>query len=199
MNNLSIADWTAVLERLMPDDCKNQRPFVCDGFSNPTDCDVLIIGKEPATRLGVDWREQFWNPQPGFRHRTFQRVYAEARLALGKTPQSKTRQYFDLIKAMGLNCIETNVYRNEGSKKYISRKFRVCNRAVVQALIDNIPQLKGIIAHGVPAKACLPSLKVPDHVKRLPMAHFTAREKGHTADYVRARLDAFCATLRGES
>ncbi len=199
MNDQSIPEWTAILGGVIPDDCKNQRPFVCDGFSNPSECDVLIIGKEPATQLGMDWRKQFWNTQSGFQYEVFEKDYTKARLAFGKTPQSKTRQYFDHIKAKGFNCIETNVYRNEGSKKYISRKLRVCNLAVVQALIGNIPRLKGIIAHGVPAKEYLPSLNVPDHVRRLPMDHFAAREKGHTGDYVRARLDDFCANLSGES
>ena len=189
MNNLSIPDWTKRLEDVIPSDCVNQRPFACDGFSNPSDCDIIIIGKNPATQLGVNWRKCFWNEQSGFQHQAFVDVYS-------KKGRSNTRKFFDYIKAKGFNCIEINVYRNEGSKQYIPRKHRICNLAVVQALICNIPKLKGIIAHGVPAKECLPSLQVPAHVKIYPMDHFSDRKKGHTDDYVKAKLDVFCEKLK---
>jgi hypothetical protein len=31
----------------------HERPFVCDGF--PEDCNVIVIGENPATQLTTDW------------------------------------------------------------------------------------------------------------------------------------------------
>ena len=51
------------LHRLIPDPCFD-RPFVCDG--PPESCDVMVIGENPATKMGTDWWS-FWDDEKGFR------------------------------------------------------------------------------------------------------------------------------------
>ena len=143
----------------------------------------MIIGKEPKTHLGNDWWE-FWDDEKGFDYEAFEAKYEEVRL--GKP--SKTRKYFDYIKAKGFGCIETNAFRNS-----TGTRPRIDNSAVVQLLITEIPTLKGVIAHGEHAKKCFGKLIVPDKVKVLEMHHFSAR--GKTDAENKAKLDSFCESL----
>ena len=45
------------LQRLMPPPCVDRRPFTCRGPL--LDCTLILIGKNPARRLGVDWWDYF--------------------------------------------------------------------------------------------------------------------------------------------
>ena len=199
MNDLSIPEWTAILRDIIPEDCKNQRPFVCDGFKNPNDCDIIIIGKNPATRLGVSWLKCFWNAQSGFRYEVFDKVYSEARSESKKKSRSETRVFFEYIRAKGYNCIETNVYQDEATRRDFNRKQAISNLTVLQALIRNIPRLKGIIFHGSDAQKKLDSctLGVPTRVQTLLTCHFSYGKNKGCADAIKAHLDAFCANLKG--
>ena len=175
--------WTPKLREVIPSGCTDSRPFVCDGFRNPKDCDIVIIGKEPKTPLGNDWWD-FWDDENGFDYEVFVARYNEVRA--GKP--SKTRKYFDYIKAKGFRCIETNTYSNA-----TEIRPRIDNSAVVQLLLAEIHTLKGVIAHGEYAKKCFGKLIVPDKVKVLEMHHFSAR--GKTDAEIKAKLDSFCESL----
>ena len=175
--------WTQKFKEVIPSECKDSRPFVCDGFCNPRDCDIVIIGKEPKTHLGNDWWG-FWDDDNGFDYELFEAMYNEVRA--GKP--SKTRKYFDHIKAMGFRCIETNAFSNS-----TGTRPRIDNSTVVQLLITEIHTLKGIIAHGKHAKKCFGKLIVPDKVKVLEMDHFSARGKFDAE--IKAKLDSFCESL----
>lgn len=175
--------WGTILREVIPSECTDSRPFVCDGFRNPKDCDIVIIGKEPKTHLGDDWWE-FWDDEKGFDFELFETRYNEVRL--GKP--SKTRKYFNHIKAKGFSCIETNAFSNT-----TDIRPRTQNIQVVKLLIDEIPKLKGIIAHGEHAKKCLRKLIVPAGLKILEMHHFSAR--GKTDADIKAKLDRFCESL----
>ena len=137
----------------------------------------------PKTHLGNDWWE-FWDDEKGFDYEAFEAKYEEVRL--GKP--SKTRKYFQHIKAKGFRCIETNAYSNT-----TDIRPRIDNVKVVKLLIDEIPILKGVIVHGEHAKRCFRKLIVPTKVKILEMHHFSAR--GKTDAEIKAKLDSFCETF----
>lgn len=142
-------DWTNILTRVIDTPCCD-RPFVCDGF--PDACDVVLIGKNPKMPLGVDWWS-FWSNSLGFDYDNFMTVYLNA--SMGKI--SDTRKFYLQIREIGCNSLETNVYRHtHGSKT-------VCNRDVLNALLDNLSQQKrvGIIPHGKEAQSFIDNYPIP--------------------------------------
>ena len=159
MNDLSIPKWTSILRDVIPDHCKNQRPFVCDGFGNPSDCDIIVIGKNPATPLGVNWRA-FWQDTSGFDYISFAKCYEQP-----MHTRSKTRSRFSRFGDNGFRCIVANVCSEEGVEK--SKKECDCNVAVLRVLLDNIPQEStiGVFAHGTEATAFITDFRdqCPNH------------------------------------
>ena len=158
-------NWTQILKAVIPSPCY-ERPFVCDGF--PDTCEVLVIGDNPATRLTVDWWS-FWKDTSGFDYKHFLEMYWDKRTKVGKRPVSATRLRLNRIRDNGLNCIETNAFRNEGSD---GTRHDISNHAVLEVLLNNMPLLKGIIAHGKVAHKCLDKIEVPVAVKTFKLSHF---------------------------
>ena len=66
------------------------RPFVCDG--SPLDCDVFIVGYNPATKMDGDWW-RFWKPNYGYQKDEWFKEYCAQRG--GKV--SKTRAKIENI------------------------------------------------------------------------------------------------------
>ena len=159
-------NWTQILKAVIPSPCY-ERPFVCDGF--PDTCEVLVIGNNPATRLTVDWWS-FWKDTSGFDYKHFLEMYWDERTKVGKRPVSATRLRLKRIRDKGLNCIETNVSSNEGSDGI---KDKISNHDVLKVLLNKMPSLKGIIAHGKVAHKYLDKIEVPINVQTFRPRHFS--------------------------
>ena len=140
-----MTNWTQVLKPLIPSPCYH-RFFVCEGF--PDASEVIVIGNNPATPLGVDWW-CFWDSNTGFDHIRFLKCYLTKR----NGEESKTRKFLDRFRYNGFKSIDTNAFSNEGSGKLKSTP--IYNPDVLQALICNMTCLKGIFAHGREAKKAL--------------------------------------------
>ena len=182
-----MTDWTQILKPLISPPCYH-RPFVCEGF--PDASEVIVIGNNPATPLGVDWW-CFWDSDTGFDYVRFLKCY----LAKRDGKESKTREFLDRFRYNGFKSIDTNALGNEGSGKLKSTP--ICNRNVLQALICNMACLKGIFAHGGEAKKVLKTLKVPSHVIIYETYHLSyTGKKSRNHDAIKAEIDGFCAKLK---
>ena len=175
-------NWTRILKEVIPSPCY-ERPFVCDGF--PCTCEVIVIGDNPATCLTTDWWS-FWSDTSGFDYNHFLEVYQTERDKAGKGQVSNTRRRLDRIRANGLNCIETNTFRNEGSE---GTRHNISNSNVLKVLLSNMPLLKGIIAHGKVAHECLDQIEVPVAVQTFKSRHFFQESY--------AEIDRICQEIRG--
>ncbi len=80
---------------------------------------MIVIGKSPALKLGVDWWT-FWDDDSGFDLQKFKSLFEEKRNASRKRLRLKTRKaldhLLDPLRAEGLGCLETNVFRDEGGR-----------------------------------------------------------------------------------
>ena len=183
-------EWTEILETeiLSSANC-DLRPFVCEGF--PHDCDIIVIGQNPATHLNRDWRE-FWNETSGFNYTSFTEAYEEHRRKQGKARKSRTRTRFDRFWDNGFKCVETNVCSEVGVEK--SDKECYCNAGFLRVLLDNMPRQHriGVFAHGVPATNFIDNYQCPDnwHVHKTCHLHLQRKE-------IRFKeIDRFCEELK---
>jgi hypothetical protein len=92
------------------------RPFVCDG--SPLECDVFIVGLNPATKMSEDFWH-FWRAGHGFDKKVWFEAYKKDRqlrpLKPGKARRnaiSNSRRVIDWIidDASPAKCLETNIY-----------------------------------------------------------------------------------------
>lgn len=149
--DLAITDFENQLTKIIgkPTDL---RPFVCDG--SPLECDVFIVGINPATAMSEDFW-QFWRPGYGFDKAAWFKTYKEDRKARplkeGKTRRNKvsnTRRVIEWIleEASPVRCLETNIYSapTEAAGDLESLKQVT---AALDFLLERInPQI--IVAHG---------------------------------------------------
>ncbi len=150
------------LHRLIPDPCFD-RPFVCDG--PPESCDVMVIGENPATKMGTDWWS-FWDDEKGFDLGKFERAYEEARLAVGKRAISNTRLRLRRLRSHGLRCLETNLFKNE---RLGGHGDGISSSELLPVLVEHLPRLRAVIAHGAIAGEYLDKLALPIGIR---MRHF---------------------------
>ena len=173
--------WTKILKEVLPiRTCCDRRPFICNGF--PEDCDIFIIGNNPAKRVQANWWD-YWNEETGFDMEGYNRVYGDP---------SRTSKYIERFGENGLTYLKTNVFSSEGSDK-------ISNKEVIKVLLCNTPNLKGIFAHGVPAKNFFDELKLVKNYPELinPQTcevHLTSHlcERGRTKEGSWAEIDKFC-------
>lgn len=181
---MNITDWTAKLREVISDDCTHIRPFTCDGYGDLNECDLLVIGNEPKNDIGIDWWD-LWDDQKGFDYELFQSSYNQAT----NNKPSKTREFFNHLKDKGFKLIETNAFSNT-----LDIRPRIHNHEVVNLLLNELPNLKGAIAHGRHARKCVNKLSLPAKLRLLQMDHFSAR--GITKASITALLDNFCDQIR---
>jgi hypothetical protein len=154
------------------------RPFVCDG--SPLECDVALIGYNPATSLQADFWD-FWDTTRGFaKARWFETYKAERQsrpLKPGRTRRqavSPTRKRIDLfIAGLGPHrCIETNLYwdASEDIKSHHGSDDHL------GSLLQRLPKLRLAVCHHEDAyryvKARFPSIAVEK------VDHFANRKPG---------------------
>ncbi|WP_273432712.1 hypothetical protein [Chitinibacter tainanensis] len=158
-------DWTEKLESVIPKPCY-QRPFVCKGL--PSDCEVIIIGENPATKLSIDWWS-FWNTKTGFDFDAFEMYYMEERKKIGKYV-SNTRLRLNRIRERGVKCMETNAFCNE---RLDGAGDGVPNYDVLKTLIHGMPKIRAIVAHGQKAHKYIRSATIPEKIQIFEVRHFS--------------------------
>ena len=161
---------SAQLHTMLPKRCFD-RPFVCDGL--PENCAVIVIGENPALKLGVDWWT-FWDDDSGFDLRRFEKLFKEKRVASGK--RRPTRDALDRLlnplREAGLGCLDTNVFRNENPGGHKGGRRKIKNDDVLQTLLAELPQLRTVIAYGKCAKNFMSGQSLPPHVEYFREDHF---------------------------
>ena len=174
------------LTALIDGDLNLHRPFVCDGL--PEKCTVLVIGENPGTKTNQPWG-RFWDNRSGFFDLPrFEADYREKRISEGKKPFSQTRLALNRLRSSGLNCLETNVYKNE---RLGGHGAGAPNVSLIEFFIDCLPELKGVIVHGKVAQACIGNLSLPKNVRFYAEVHF--RSLPHL------RIDKIARELREKS
>ncbi len=154
------------------------RPFVCDG--NPLDCEVFLVGFNPATALQSDFWT-YWSNRGFERSRWLEDYVAEREarpLREGKkrrTKMSPSRRVIDWI-AQSAACpvLETNLYAQA------THDMRALSEPDVRPFLFLVEAIKPkvIVAHGMPAHAALSLIKPEATVVEVP--HFSrgwSREK----------------------
>ena len=87
------------------------RPFVCEG--SPLDCDVFIVGYNPATKMEGDWW-RFWTPGYGYQKSAWFSEYSAQRGNVSKT-RAKIE---DIVRALaGVHVLEANIDARPSAKK----------------------------------------------------------------------------------
>ncbi|MEX6507657.1 hypothetical protein [Jiella sp. M17.18] len=177
------------------------RPFICEG--SPLECDVALVGYNPATALEADFWE-FWVPGQGFdKARWFETYKSERRskpLKPGKsrrTPVSPTRKRIELfLDGLGdRKCIETNLYWDASPD--ISSHQPATQSHLVE-LLQQIPALRLVVCHHGNAFQML-SARIPS-VEIRQVDHFASRKRGWTdraAFELGQRMRSLCDALSG--
>ena len=172
------------------------RPFVCSG--SPMDCEVALIGYNPATGLTADFWD-FWSSESGFdRVAWFETYKLERRvqpLKPGRTrrnPVSPTRKRIELF-VQGLKpyrCVETNLFL-DASDDIASHAG---GESGLGSLLERLPALRLAVCHHESAarfvRSHFPLLRVEE------VDHFANRKPEWTDDAalalgrrIRAQLD----------
>lgn len=157
-------NWTSILKSAVPTPCFD-RPFVCEGF--PSESTVLVIGENPATELGMDWWE-FWDRKTGFNYPAFLDCYMERRSSLGNR-MGNTRRRLQRFRYNQVKCVESNVHQNERPG---GAGGGTSNANIIRLLMQNMPRLRAIVAHGKVAHQFVAHLEVPVDVMVFRMRHF---------------------------
>ena len=136
---------------------------------------MIVIGYNPTLKLGVDWWT-FWDDDSGFDLQKFKSVFEEKRKASRKRLRLKTRKaldhLLDPLRAEGLGCLETNVFRDEKTR---GDKPTIRNDDVLQILLaelQQLPNFKAVIAHGKDAKEFMSDQSLPPRIKCFKTDHF---------------------------
>ncbi|WP_143145620.1 hypothetical protein [Devosia enhydra] len=147
----------------------NLRPFVCEG--SPLDCDVFIVGYNPATDVPGDWW-RFWRQGYGFQEAVWRPEYLASR---EDGEASRTRRKAEKI-----------------ASAFPSSRFLICNidsrpskrqadmpKPVTRPFDTFLPlcRPKVILAHGNEAREHLanhPAVVGCRHLSRIPNADFDA-------------------------
>ena len=151
------------------------RPFVCEG--SPLDCQVFIVGFNPATSLSADfWR--FWVSNYGFDKKAWFDSYCEERrtrpLKPGKKRRnavSNTRRVMDWIleAASPVRCLETNLYATpteQAADLPLQQSFTAAFDFLVVAIKPRI-----IVTHGKEAGEYIRGQQLSAHV--ISVSHFS--------------------------
>jgi hypothetical protein len=164
----------------------DERPFVCDRF--PDECDVIVIGENPATRLKAPWR-RFWNDDVGFEFNTFLANYKNEREAGGKRGEvSLTRSRMLVLRQFGLRCLETNVYSNENQHGAGSTRLE---NALLPLLLRQRSKWREIIIQGRKARKYVERSALTFPIEPIFVEHFSRPfwGKGRIEKFARDILD----------
>lgn len=178
-----MVNWTVQIRKLIPQPCY-ERPFICDGF--PSGSSVIVIGENPATPMKKDWWS-YWRPDTGFQFEDFASDYLVERSSTGKGI-SNTRRRLNRFRENGVKCVETNAFRNE---KPDGVGEGTSNFEILDFLIGNMPDLKGIVAHGRIAAEYLRAAPISKDLPIYETRHF--RMESHS------KIDEICSEVHGNT
>lgn len=148
------------------------RPFVCEG--SPLECDVFIVGYNPATSMEGDWW-QYWKEGYGFQKGAWFNDYQSQRGGISKT-RGKIE---DIVATLpGVRILEANIDARPSAKKSeypkpVTRPF--------DFLLDAC-RPKVVIAHGTDAVGHLQSWKPKGTL--IECKHFIYVGRERTAEIV---------------
>lgn len=121
------------------------------------------MGENPATDTRVDWWS-YWSDSAGFNFSAWTTHYEQARQRRGKNPKSPTRLRLHKLAALGVRCLETNVFFNErlgGAGQGAS------NADLLALVFATLPNIKFVIAHGHIAKDYVQTRTIPRHIAKV--------------------------------
>ncbi len=116
--------------------------------------------------MDMDWWS-FWDDETGFNLGKFEKAHEQVRHAQRRGARLRLKY----LRCRGLQCLETNVFMNEGLGGYRAGKKVSCN-PVLTALLMGIPRLKGVIAHGYVAQEYLRKFSLPANIQKYCMRPF---------------------------
>ena len=120
----------------------NLRPFVCEG--SPLDCDVFIVGYNPATAMEGDWW-RYWKAGYGFQKDRWYTDYLKAR---GGEASKSRKKIADFVAWLPMaRVLEANIDARPSKKK---SEYPKPVTAPFDYLLKTIKP-KVILAHGVDA------------------------------------------------
>ena len=145
------------------------RPFVCEG--SPMDCEVFIVGYNPATRMEGDWW-RYWDSGYGYRKSAWFSEYLSQR---GKPSKTRTR-IEDVVRGLpGVRVLEANIDARPSAKmSEYPRPITI----PFDFLIDTC-RPKVVIAHGTDAVAHLQHWKAT--ISLIECKHFIYVGRERTA------------------
>jgi hypothetical protein len=147
-------------------DYQNYRYFDCDG--HPADCDVFLVGINPAN--GLPFNKQFWNycnETTGFQLNKWLEEYKEERRNNDRREISPTRNRIETLRRilMPHNLLNCNIYsKNTPCLKDLEEIDK--NTDIFKILLTNL-QPKYIILHGGLTKKVFERM-IPDHSAKVP-------------------------------
>ena len=153
------------LHSIIPHPC-HDRPFVCDGL--PQSCTVLVVGENPATNMDTNWWS-YWSDETGFNLSKFEYDYEARRRAQGKRAVSPTRERLKRLRSRGLQCLETNVFAQEGLGGHGAGQSNI---ELLRLFLSKLPQLNAIIAHGAEANREIDRIELPAWLHLFSTRHF---------------------------
>ena len=143
------------------------RPFVCEG--SPLDCEVFIVGYNPATQMDGDWW-RYWDPKYGYHKKEWFRDYLAQRGGLSKT-RSKIE---DIVRGLsGVRVVEANIDARPSAKKSAYPK------PVTEPFdfLISVCRPKVVIAHGTDAVAHLQRWKAKGRLIECKHFIYVGRER----------------------
>jgi hypothetical protein len=178
------------LRKLLPDPCTD-RPFECDGL--PQDCEVMLIGENPATDMGGDFNWwNHWTDTGGFKKRAMADFYGKVRAG-----HSDTRDRIDILedglRAENARLLVTNAYRNGRTSG--AGPAAEPNLAVIRLLLAHMPRLAVVIVHGKRAQRKITKKDMPAGVCYRAHWHFAPR--GMTKVDIEACVKALAVEVLG--
>ena len=139
---MNLREFRRNLSKLIESDY--YRPFVCQG--SPFDCEIFIVGSNPATRDKLPFWE-FWDDKKGFNRDEWFKEYKDLR---GKDKSSRTRNAINIFRE-GLvekssKLLETNLFSKQTKTENGLKNYDL-NTKPFEFLFENIrPKL--IYIHG---------------------------------------------------
>jgi hypothetical protein len=164
----------------------NLRPFICEG--SPLDCEVFIVGYNPATAMNIDWW-QYWEEGYGYRRGQWRQEYLLQR----EGRMSKTRKRIEAIVSdlTPYRVLEANIDARPSKRK--SEYPRPVTAPFDYLLKSCNPKV--IVAHGVDAVAHLESWAKTGSL--IACKHFIYVGHERTAEIVKETRDAIRANDLG--
>jgi hypothetical protein len=173
LRRMSLAAFEATLRALLGE-TPNARPFVCHG--SPADCDVFIVGTNPATASIPFW--SFWSAERGFDYDAWLKEYQRQRQvsagprkrpAMSPTRRMITRFTQAIHAQTSHRVLETNVFATPTRRAADLADNARDTRTFEFLLRELKPRV--LVVHGGDARELVPHLLQPNAgLRELPVS-----------------------------